>query len=196
MAAVFAGATRAPITAGIILFELTGEYTIILPLLLAVIVATGISRLLSRDTIYTRKLSRRGVDLIAPALPALQGATVSALMSPPPSSIPGSQNARDAIARLAASHRRAAPVVGEDGSLIGVLTAADAAQALATDDEAISRTAAELSERITALATDDHVSDVLDRVIGAEATDGVPVVLDGSLVGWLAPADVLRAVAS
>ncbi|MGN6125346.1 MAG: chloride channel protein, partial [Humibacter sp.] len=51
MAAVFAGATRAPITAGIILFELTGEYSIILPLLLAVIVATGISRLLSRDTI-------------------------------------------------------------------------------------------------------------------------------------------------
>jgi CIC family chloride channel protein len=196
MAAVFAGATRAPITAGIILFELTGEYTIILPLLLAVIVATGISRLLSRDTIYTRKLSRRGVDLTAPALPALQGATVSALMSPPPSSIPGSQNARDAIARLAASHRRAAPVVGEDGSLIGVLTAADAAQVLATDDEAISRTAAELRERITALATDDHVSDVLDRVISAEATDGVPVVLDGSLVGWLAPTDVLRAVAS
>jgi CIC family chloride channel protein len=196
MAAVFAGATRAPITAGIILFELTGEYTIILPLLLAVIVATGISRLLSRDTIYTRKLSRRGVDLTAPALPALQGATVSALMSPPPSSIPGSQNARESIARLAASHRRAAPVVGEDGSLIGVLTAADAAQVLATDDEAISRTAAELRERITALATDDHVSDVLDRVISAEATDGVPVVLDGSLVGWLAPTDVLRAVAS
>lgn len=196
MAAVFAGATRAPITAGIILFELTGEYSIILPLLLAVIIATGISRLLSRDTIYTRKLSRRGVDLSAPALPALRGATVSALMSPPPSSIPGTQNAREAIAGLGASHRRAAPVVGEDGSLIGVLTAADAAQALATDDEATSRTAGELSERIAVLAADDHVSDVLDRVIGAEATDGVPVVLDGNLVGWLAPADVLRAAAS
>lgn len=196
MAAVFAGATRAPITAGIILFELTGEYSIILPLLLAVIIATGVSRLLSRDTIYTRKLSRRGVDLSAPALPALRGATVSALMSPPPSSIPGTQNAREAIAGLGASHRRAAPVVAEDGSLIGVLTAADAAQALATDDEATARTAAELSERIAGLATDDHVADVLDRVIGAEATDGAPVVLDGRLVGWLAPADVLRAVAS
>ncbi|GIT79718.1 chloride channel protein [Leifsonia sp. LS1] len=196
MAAVFAGATRAPITAGIILFELTGEYSIILPLLLAVIVATGTSRLLSRDTIYTRKLSRRGVDLTAPALPALRGTTVSALMSTPPPSIRGSQDAREAIVRLGESQRRAAPVVGDDGSLIGVLTAADAAQALASDEATASRTAAELSERITVLAADEHVADVLDQVIGAEATDGVPVATDGRLVGWLAPADVLRAVPS
>jgi len=196
MAAVFAGATRAPITAGIILFELTGEYTIILPLLLAVIVATGVSRLLSGDTIYTRKLSRRGVDLTAPALPALRSTTVSSLMSPPPPTISGDENARAAIARLGASHRRAAPVVGADGALLGVLTAADAASALATDDEATRRTAADLSERIPTLSTDDHVSNVLDRVIGAEATDGIPVVADDVLVGWLAPADVLRAVTS
>lgn len=193
MAAVFAGATRAPITAGIILFELTGEYTIILPLLLAVIIATGISRLISRDTIYTRKLSRRGVDLSAPALPALQNTTVAALMSAPPATIPGELDAREAIARLGASHRRAAPVVGSDGSLIGVLTTADATEALATDDQTSDRSAAELSERVPVLGAGDHVSDVLDRVIGAEATDGVPVVSNGNLVGWLAPADVLRA---
>ena len=117
-------------------------------------------------------------------------------MSPPPPAISGDENARAAIARLGASHRRAAPVVGADGALLGVLTAADAASALATDDEATERTAAELSERIPTLATDDHVSTVLDRVIGAEATDGIPVVADDVLVGWLAPADVLRAVTS
>ena len=41
MGAVFAGAARAPITAVVILFELTGEYTIILPLMLAIVLATG-----------------------------------------------------------------------------------------------------------------------------------------------------------
>ena len=41
MGAVFAGAARAPITAAVIMFELTGEYTIILPLMLAVVIATG-----------------------------------------------------------------------------------------------------------------------------------------------------------
>ena len=47
MGAVFAGAARAPITAVVILFELTGEYTIILPLMLAIVLATGISHLVS-----------------------------------------------------------------------------------------------------------------------------------------------------
>ena len=46
MGAVFAGAARAPITAVIIMFELTGEYSIILPLMAAIVLATGISHLL------------------------------------------------------------------------------------------------------------------------------------------------------
>lgn len=196
MAAVFAGATRAPITAGIILFELTGEYTIILPLLLAVIVATGVSRLLSRDTIYTRKLSRRGVDLSAPALPALRGVSVATVMSAPPPALAADRDAGDAISWLGASHRRVAPVLDSDGSLLGVVTAAGAAESLRTDDLVETHTVGELVEHVTTIATDDHVADVLERVIGSETTDGIPVVADGALVGWLAPADVLRAVTS
>src|SRR5690348_7684933 len=65
MGAVFAGAARAPITAVIIMFELTGDYSIILPLMAAIVLATGVSNLLSRDTIYTLKLRRRGIDLEA-----------------------------------------------------------------------------------------------------------------------------------
>ena len=67
MGAVFAGAARAPITAVIILFELTGEYTIILPLMLAIVLATSVSGSLSRDTIYTLKLRRRGIHSAARA---------------------------------------------------------------------------------------------------------------------------------
>lgn len=59
MGAVFAGAARAPITAVVIMFELTGEYSLILPLMAAIALATGLSHLLSRDTVYTRKLLRR-----------------------------------------------------------------------------------------------------------------------------------------
>jgi CIC family chloride channel protein len=69
MAAVFAAAARAPITAVLIVFELTGDYSIILPLMLAVVVATGLSRLLSEDTIYTLKLRRRGIDIDRPPRP-------------------------------------------------------------------------------------------------------------------------------
>ena len=63
MGAVFAGAARAPITAVIIMFELTNEYSIILPLMVAIVLAELTSRFLSKDTIYTLKLRRRGIDL-------------------------------------------------------------------------------------------------------------------------------------
>lgn len=69
MAAVFAAAARAPITAILIVFELTGDYSIILPLMLAVVVATGLSKVVSDDTIYTLKLRRRGIDIDRPSRP-------------------------------------------------------------------------------------------------------------------------------
>ncbi|GAA4881091.1 chloride channel protein [Actinomycetospora straminea] len=65
MAAVFAGAAHAPITAVLIVFELTGDYAVILPLMVAVALATGLSHLISPRTIYTLKLLRRGVDIDA-----------------------------------------------------------------------------------------------------------------------------------
>jgi CIC family chloride channel protein len=63
MGAVFAATARAPLTSVIIIFELTGQYRIILPLLFAVGVSTWIANLVTRDTIYTLKLRRRGLDL-------------------------------------------------------------------------------------------------------------------------------------
>lgn len=66
MAAVLAGATRAPITAVVIVAEITGEWALIVPLMIAVALATALSRLVSRETIYTMKLSRRGIRLTPP----------------------------------------------------------------------------------------------------------------------------------
>lgn len=61
MAAVFAASSHAPITAVLILFELTGDYRIILPLMAATVVATLVAGLLDRDSIYTAKLRARGL---------------------------------------------------------------------------------------------------------------------------------------
>ena len=51
MGAVFAAVARAPMTAVIIIFELTGEYHIILPLMFAIALSAGVGNLLSWDTI-------------------------------------------------------------------------------------------------------------------------------------------------
>ena len=61
MAALTAGTARSPITAVLIIFELTRDYEIILPVMTAVVTATLVSQLLDNDTIYTYRLSRRGV---------------------------------------------------------------------------------------------------------------------------------------
>ncbi|MBN2316945.1 MAG: chloride channel protein, partial [Sedimentisphaerales bacterium] len=61
MAAVNGACTLAPLSAIIILFELTNEYGIILPLMFTVVMATFVSRKLSPESIYTEKLRRRGI---------------------------------------------------------------------------------------------------------------------------------------
>ena len=64
MASVFAASAHAPITAIIILGELTDDQAIVLPLMLSVIVATLVSRRLLRgQSIYTLKLTKRGVNI-------------------------------------------------------------------------------------------------------------------------------------
>ena len=63
MGAVVSATTHGPLASILILFEMTGDYKIILPLMLACIIATIASGQFLRDSIYTLKLARRGVDI-------------------------------------------------------------------------------------------------------------------------------------
>ena len=64
MGAVVAGTTHAPVTAILILFELTGDYNIILPVMIACTLSTVTARYLYGHSIYTLKLSRKGISLL------------------------------------------------------------------------------------------------------------------------------------
>jgi CIC family chloride channel protein len=61
MAAATAATTHAPLMAAVMVFELSGDYAIVLPLVLATALATFTSRRLRRDSIYTAELRQRGV---------------------------------------------------------------------------------------------------------------------------------------
>ena len=63
MSAFLAGVVHCPITAFLLLFELTGHYSIILPLMLSCVVSTLVAKLVREESIYTLQLSRRGVDV-------------------------------------------------------------------------------------------------------------------------------------
>ena len=63
MAAMVGGVTHAPLAAMLIIFEMTGDYAIILPLMLATGISTVVANLIERESIYTLKLSRRGLKI-------------------------------------------------------------------------------------------------------------------------------------
>jgi CIC family chloride channel protein len=83
MGAVFASAARAPLTSLASVVEMSGDFSLTLPVMLAVAIASTVSRALSYGTIYTTKLLRRGTD-IDRAAPwrALQDMKIADVMRP------------------------------------------------------------------------------------------------------------------
>ena len=61
MAAAVAATTHAPLMAAILAFEVSGDYAVVLPLVLATAIATAVARRLDRDSIYTAELRARGL---------------------------------------------------------------------------------------------------------------------------------------
>ncbi|MFI1523831.1 chloride channel protein [Kitasatospora cineracea] len=193
MGAVFAGAARAPITAVIILFELTGEYSIILPLMTAIVLATLVGRLLSHDTIYTLKLRRRGVDLDAPDPHGLlRGVRVEAVMEPAPGPLGLRTALAEAADALADAPRGALPVVDRDGGYLGVVAAGTVAEVLAAED---APTVAQAVRRPAAVTPATPVAEVLGSLVDAGG-EGLPVLdQDGEkVVGWITDQAVLAAL--
>jgi chloride channel protein, CIC family len=83
MGAVFAAAAQAPLTAIASVTEMTGNFTLTLPIMLAVGLAAGLSKRMTYGTIYTTKLLRRGTDIERPRPSSmLQMLTVADVMQP------------------------------------------------------------------------------------------------------------------
>jgi chloride channel protein, CIC family len=196
MGAVFAGAARAPITAVVIMFELTGEYTIILPLMSAIVLATFISqRIAPRDTIYTLKLRRRGVDLSSPAQtsPRADAISISAVMRPVPTALRVSDNLVEAARALARSGQGVLPVVDADGAYTGTVSAHSVAEALAVGEHDGTQVGqvTDLPPALRSVDPLDFALQVLDDAGGA-----VPVLdPDGhEVIGWLTHQSALNAL--
>lgn len=63
MAAMLAGTTHAPLTAILIVYELTRSYQVMMPLMFAAVIATIVSRSINRNSIYTSRLRLLGIRL-------------------------------------------------------------------------------------------------------------------------------------
>lgn len=126
MAAFFSGAAHAPITAILILFEMTRDYRIILPLMFATVLSTFVSRLLSKESIYTLKLSRRGIHLDqGQDIDIMNGVLAGEIMIPNTATVSMDLPLSDLSDLFNQTHRHGYPIVNKDNELVGMVTVSD-----------------------------------------------------------------------
>jgi CIC family chloride channel protein len=122
MGAVVAGTTHAPITAILILFELTNDYRIILPVMVAVVFSTLVARRLCSDSIYTLKLRRRGIVLKQGRdMNVLAGTRVREVMIRAFDTIPENARLPEILRTISRSEASHFPVVDARGCIVGTL---------------------------------------------------------------------------
>jgi CIC family chloride channel protein len=131
MAAAFAATAHAPMSAILIVFELTADYKLILPLMFACAVSALLSYMWRRNSIYTEKLTRRGVHVgLIRDIALLNAIRVDEAMVQDTINVPPSQPVREVAELFDETKHHGFPVVDEDGFLHGVVTLQDVRQAL------------------------------------------------------------------
>ncbi|MGD8440593.1 MAG: chloride channel protein, partial [Holophagae bacterium] len=198
MGAVVAAGAHAPITAIVIIFELTGDYKIILPLMISCIIATLLSTGLQRASIYTLKLIRRGIDvrqgMSINVLEHLHAAEAMRAEGAEGAQVGPAEGLLAVMSRFIDRPGEAVFVVDEDGNLQGTITIDDI-RPLMADPQVV-------SSLIIArdLMREDgfpvfHPDDSLDEVMRGFGTYRfqAPVVEGRRLVGSLWPQDVIEA---
>lgn len=197
MSAFFTGAAHAPVTSILILFEMTGNYQIILPLMLATVTSTLISKALSPESIYTLKLTRRGIHLQeGKDIDVMQTISVGEAMSTDMDVVSCSLSLDELAREFERSHHHGFPVVDEEGSLAGIVTIQDLDRALesgAGDDLTVLDIAT--CQNLVTAYDDDPMWTAL-RSLGVRDVGRLPVVKRGAereLVGVVRRKDIIQA---
>ncbi len=197
MAAVFAGSARAPITAIIILFEMTQDYRMILPLMFATVVSTALSQRYEPESIYTLKLTRRGLDVRAKKDENLMSAILVEEAMTPASELT-TLTPDTSLMELAfwfqESGQHGFVVVNEAGDLHGIVTLSDLERTMARDSIQ-DKTVADICATDVMITYPDETLDDALRHFGSIQVGRLPVVDrrdQHKLLGLLDRGDVIR----
>jgi CIC family chloride channel protein len=198
MAAVFAAAARAPLTSILIVFEMSGDYHLILPLMTASIVGSSLTQWLHPDSIYTLKLTKRGIRFDQGRdLDIMQGVLVEEVMNQAPITVHKNQPLAEIFAIFQETHLYGFPVMENDEDLYGIVTLQDMERALAQKDVMIRNL------KVRDVATSNPVTVFPDepiwsaiRKMGPRDLARLPVVsrhAEQKLLGLISRSDILRA---
>jgi CIC family chloride channel protein len=131
MAAMVAATTHAPLTAILIVYEVTKSYEIILPLMFAAVISTVIARFICKDSVYTFKLSRLGVRMGALSdLTVLRRLTPSDVELLAPAFVKRSESAQQLVDLMESTGTSEFVVTDERDAYCGMVTSDDLRAAL------------------------------------------------------------------
>ena len=196
MGAMVSATTHAPLTAMIIIFEMTGSYHIILPLMFATIVALITARSLETESIYTLKLARKGIKLFhGQDLSALERVPVSRIMREEYHFVREDTSLGEIVSMIQKSDYRDFPVVSEDGVVLGMVWFHDIREIMLENSMYPLLIAGDIrSAPPTPLHGDHSLADALLRFSEVDA-DSLPVVEQADetrIAGVITRQDLMR----
>jgi len=131
MGGVFAASASAPLTATLIIFELTGQYTIILPLLAVSVIGSEVANvLLNRGTIYTEKLRDKGITVQERRIGSLEDLTAESVMTTNVNTIRAGTSIADTFKEFRSVGHHGLPIVDGNDRLVGIIVLSDLQRAL------------------------------------------------------------------
>lgn len=197
MGAVVSATTHGPLSAMLILFEMTGGYKIILPLMITCIISSVVAGQLMKESIYTMKLVRRGVDIRGgKEVNILKAIRVSDVMNPDAETVYEGLPLSTLAGTIGKSKYNSFPVVDSENALVGILSFFDYNEALYNEDLENLVVAKDLATLdVVTVSTADNLYDALQKV-SAKDFSILPVVspTDNSLLmGVLTRRDIIGA---
>jgi CIC family chloride channel protein len=196
MGAVVAATTHAPLTAMLIIFEMTESYHIILPLMFASILAVVVARSLERESTYTLKLTRRGLRLHhGRDLSVLDKVPVSRIVSIDYEFVREHTSLGEIVDLISHSRVHDYPVLDGEGRFLGMIWFHDIREVMMEEDMAVLLIAEDvLGDPPPKLYADSTLSEALMHFSTADA-DTLPVFsrhADGEITGVITRSDLMR----
>lgn len=197
MGAVLAGATHGPITAILILFEMTGDYKIILPLMLSCILSSVIASQIRQESIYTMKLIRRGIDIKAGReVNIMKSLLVRDAMTRDVVTVSENMHLNKLLKHTFSSKHASFPVVDKGGLLNGIVTFQDFKEVVYEEGLGDLVVVKDIAIPDVITITENESLDEALKKIGLRNIEQLPVVDEGNprkIVGILSRRDIFSA---
>lgn len=175
--AFLAAVTHAPLTGIFLLFEMTGNYKIIVPLMAVSIIGTMVSKRFSPESIDTLELARKGVRLKAGReADILSKVPVRSVMTKGAVTVRRNASLQQVIETMIGQERFYIPVVDEDGSMCGIVSIQDVRPVLLEEKVTRIVNAGDIAtEDVITITPDDDLNSAMEK-FGQKDIEEIPVV--------------------